>query len=270
MLDEITRETAATRITAFADEGRLVQSKWHGTDLHGREIACLLGAIHPHIKSARDCPADIMPLWLAHMLPTLFDRVHEMEVSEYGRRFALALRYGNTDESVLRKVLITSIGYTISEAAKMQPNPAPKYWAGVKSSCERVTVLLNKGGSEGEFDDAASAATDAAAYASRIAYDNAAIENIGSAACAAANAARVARFAAYAVSASRAAYAAYAACGVANVAEAAAYAASDAVDTAGSISADAYSAIDAGYEHIFDVLINAMLDGVTVPVEVAP
>ncbi len=242
ILAELTRETAAIRITAFADEGRLVQSKWHGTDRDGREIACLLGAIHPGINGAGDCPADIMPLWMAHLLPTLFDGVSAKKAPDYGRRFARALRYGNADESVLCKVLIASVEYAVSAAAKAQPDPAPEYWADVKSSCERVTGLLNKGGPEGELD--------AAAYADAYA-----------AACAAA-------YAAHAAARDAAGAAARAAARAADAAACAAYAATDvAAETAADAAADAAYA---AYEHIFDALIAAMMHGATVPVEVTP
>ena len=52
MADEldITNAAAAANILAAVDAGTLVQGEWHGRGDDGREIACLLGAIHPSVK----------------------------------------------------------------------------------------------------------------------------------------------------------------------------------------------------------------------------
>ena len=68
------RTEAADRIAAFAREGRLVQDAWHD-EQDGRELACLLGAIGPEVKSPEDCPASVMPAWLAHLRQGLVCRI---------------------------------------------------------------------------------------------------------------------------------------------------------------------------------------------------
>jgi len=188
MIDVLTRETAAQRIESFADAGRLRQKVWHWIE-DGHEIACLLGAIHPSINGADDCPADIMPPWMANLLPPLFDNVSAEKATYYGRRFAFALRHGNTDDRVLREFLIASVDYAVAAATKVQPVPQHDYWAGVKSSCKRVTTLLKNDGTKADLESAARAAYAAARAATYATYAAEVAEAAGAAAGAAADAA---------------------------------------------------------------------------------
>ncbi len=72
MADPITDpKQAGERLLAFEREGRLVRGTWHG-ERDGREVACLLGAA-AGINNADQCPASLMPSWVALALPSLFD-----------------------------------------------------------------------------------------------------------------------------------------------------------------------------------------------------
>jgi hypothetical protein len=253
----ITREDAALRILDFANEGRLVQSAWHTADADGRELACLLGAIHPSVNGAEDCPSSVMPSWMAELLPTLFDGVSEAKATDYGRRFAQALRIGNADDTVLRMFLIAAVEFAVSAAAPK--GDVPDYWPAVEQSCAGVLALLKKS-NPNEKDRAAAKATSgawAAAEAARPA---------GAAAGAAAKAAAKAASGAWA--ASGAVWAVSAAAGAAAKAAAKAatldaWAASGAVSGAARAAAEAAEAAEAAaYEHLFDALIGAMLHGV--------
>jgi hypothetical protein len=155
----ITREDAALRILDFANEGRLVQSAWHTADADGRELACLLGAIHPSVNGAEDCPSSVMPSWMAELLPTLFDGVSEAKATDYGRRFAQALRIGNADDTVLRMFLIAAVEFAVSAAAPK--GDVPDYWPAVEQSCAGVLALLKKS-NPNEKDRAAAKAAEAA------------------------------------------------------------------------------------------------------------
>jgi hypothetical protein len=46
----------------------------------GRELVCALAAFGPDINSPGDCPADLMPPWLAEMVPVLDDGIAEADV----------------------------------------------------------------------------------------------------------------------------------------------------------------------------------------------
>jgi hypothetical protein len=118
----ITREDAALRMLDFANEGRLIQRHWHEAREDGRELACLLGAIHPDVTGPSDCPASVMPNWMAELLLTLFDGVSMDKATNYGRRFSEALRVGNTDDSVLRKFLIATVEFAVTADALANAN----------------------------------------------------------------------------------------------------------------------------------------------------
>jgi hypothetical protein len=64
---------ASRRILTHLREGRLVQGTWHDALNDGRELACLLGAIAPHIDDISKCPASVMPAWLAILTVPMFD-----------------------------------------------------------------------------------------------------------------------------------------------------------------------------------------------------
>jgi hypothetical protein len=156
----ITREDAALRMLDFANEGRLIQRHWHEAREDGRELACLLGAIHPDVTHPSDCPASVMPNWMAELLPTLFDSVSRHKSTNYGRRFAEALRVGNTDDSVLRKFLIATVEFAVNAARPK--GDVPDYWPAVEKSCATVVTLLTNTAATAYAAHAAGAAAGAA------------------------------------------------------------------------------------------------------------
>jgi len=72
--------------TALASDC-LVQSAWHSQANDGRQLACALGVIGDDVKSAKDCPAQIMPRWLAQMTVWFFDGQKEDDALDWGLRF---------------------------------------------------------------------------------------------------------------------------------------------------------------------------------------
>ena len=70
--------TAAQAFELYAEAraaDRLTQNAWHRTESDGRQLACGLGVLGPNINGPRDCPASVMPQWLAQMVPWFFDRM---------------------------------------------------------------------------------------------------------------------------------------------------------------------------------------------------
>lgn len=86
-MPEITNAEASANILAACNAGTLVQGKWHGHAEDGREIACLLGSIHPGVRSPADCNGALMPMWLAELTPVLFDGLPQSEIEPIARRY---------------------------------------------------------------------------------------------------------------------------------------------------------------------------------------
>jgi hypothetical protein len=63
---------------------RLQQRKWHDTDADGRWLACALSILGPDVNSSKQCPASIMPAWIAQLVPIFFDN----------QKFSTAISWG--------------------------------------------------------------------------------------------------------------------------------------------------------------------------------
>ncbi|MFB2351148.1 hypothetical protein, partial [Priestia megaterium] len=53
------------------ENGLLIQNSWH-QEQDGRQLACALGVLGGDIRGPADCPAQIMPRWLARLVPGFF------------------------------------------------------------------------------------------------------------------------------------------------------------------------------------------------------
>ena len=80
---------AGERLLQFARENRLAQGVWWN-EINGREVACMLGAA-AGIDDAKECPASLMPQWVAHALPLLFDGQTEAHAMTFARRWGEAM-----------------------------------------------------------------------------------------------------------------------------------------------------------------------------------
>ena len=84
-----TAQTAEQAFDLYRDylaRDALVQSSWHA-ELDGRQLACGLGVLGPDINSPGDCPATVMPRWLAQMVPWFFDNQNFDDAKSWGMRF---------------------------------------------------------------------------------------------------------------------------------------------------------------------------------------
>lgn len=146
----ITHATASANILAACDAGTLVQGQWHGRDKDGREIACLLGAMHPSVKSPADCNGDLMPIWLATMVPVLFDGLPAEAIIPMARRFGAAvaacfpLLSPRQWDAILTRVLIRCIDDAVEYARPC--SEGKPYWPAVEAACKQVRDALNGGG----------------------------------------------------------------------------------------------------------------------------
>jgi hypothetical protein len=82
---------AYDRYMSFLNEDGLVQGSWHA-EKDGRMLACALGVLGTEIDNPRDCPASIMPRWLAQMVPWFFDNQSPEDAKDWGRRFYAELK----------------------------------------------------------------------------------------------------------------------------------------------------------------------------------
>lgn len=92
----MTPEERFDRLDDFIARGAILRGKWKGKDVRdGRELACLLAALSPEAgekESAAACPADTIPMWLAHMLPMMDDSGSLKAWPSMIRRVASTLR----------------------------------------------------------------------------------------------------------------------------------------------------------------------------------
>jgi len=156
---------ASKNIITFATEGRLVQSAWH-TKHEGREMACLLGSIHPSVTRPSDCNGDLMPMWLAELTPTMFDGLPSSSVQAIGMRYgSLVSRWHVLKDENWNKVLNTfliKLVDTALESARSVAKDLP-VWAQVETSSKQVIAALKSGNKE-ELA-ASEAASEAASWA---------------------------------------------------------------------------------------------------------
>jgi hypothetical protein len=92
-----TAAEARQRYEKALTEGRLVRNSWQSSDADGRHLACALGVIGDKVESPKDCPASVMPTWLAQAVPGLFDNQPEAQAFAWGRDFYAALEALNGD-----------------------------------------------------------------------------------------------------------------------------------------------------------------------------
>jgi hypothetical protein len=75
---------------AFTSNG-LVQGAW-SSEQDGRHVACALGVLGDKVSSTADCPATVMPRWLAQMVPWLFDNQKSEDAYKWGLEFYAELK----------------------------------------------------------------------------------------------------------------------------------------------------------------------------------
>ncbi|MGY2734925.1 hypothetical protein [Sphingomonas sp. UYP23] len=79
------------RYQAALATGALKQGVWN-SEQDGRHVACALGVLGDKVSSASQCPATVMPRWLAQMVPWLFDNQAEDKALAWGLDFAAELK----------------------------------------------------------------------------------------------------------------------------------------------------------------------------------
>jgi hypothetical protein len=151
-------------------EGRIIQGKWSRKDVQGRHLVCALAAFGDgDINNTGDCPADLMPRWLAEIVPTIddglaLDRIHWFT----GELVSRARKWHILDDTAWDRIrtgfMVACIRQALDSAAPVQPDPKPAYWEKVVNACNGVIAALESG--EG-LQEAAAAAAEARWAAAR-------------------------------------------------------------------------------------------------------
>lgn len=156
-------EAAFNSLQAHITEGRLAQGTW-GRVKDGKNVACLLGAA-AGITDAGDCPAALMPPWLAHLTPVLFDGLPKAAVTPTASRYAYCMRYwGKITADGWERILARYLIRAIDQAVDAVPASAKtaSYWPAIAEAVEACKEVV--------LADAAAAAAARAADAARAAY----------------------------------------------------------------------------------------------------
>jgi hypothetical protein len=185
----LTREERITLARRYHADGAITQKTWRKQGKNGRELVCALAAFGPEINSADSCPADLMPQWLAELVPHIDDGIAEDQVMWFsGALIDRAARWQVLDDAAWGRVriglLIVIVRQAIDAASTLHQSNPPAYWTQVTSAAKQVCEALQTGVGL----DAAYAAADAARAAAYVAAD-AARAAANAAARAAANAA---------------------------------------------------------------------------------
>lgn len=117
----------AKRYHEAYDSKTLVQGVWN-SEQDGRHVACALGVIGEEVDSPRKCPAQIMPRWLAQMVPAFFDRQKKADALMWGLAFTdeLARIDGQVPFSVVHDWHANTVCQLgIDAAEKRGRDPAP-------------------------------------------------------------------------------------------------------------------------------------------------
>jgi hypothetical protein len=121
---DITNITASQRILTHLHEGRLVQGTWH-RERDGRELACMLGAIAPHIDEASKCPSSVMPLWLARLVVPMFDGQDMAAAMTWAGRFGTQMaQWHRLDEAAWFRVWASFCSLCVRDAQRSADSAA--------------------------------------------------------------------------------------------------------------------------------------------------
>lgn len=167
-----TAAEAFDRYQAFLAEDALIQGGWH-QEQDGRHLACALGVLGGEVSSAGDCPARVMPRWLAQMVPWMFDGMEPAEAKVWGSAFyaELARIDGKVPFSVIHDWHASVVGPLAIEVAEKRGRKPEVHNALAEM---QFAALTGKTFSADEWRPVLKAAyADAYAYAYADAYANA-------------------------------------------------------------------------------------------------
>ena len=160
MTDILSREQRIDMAEIALKEGRISQGFWRKNGNDGREMVCALAAFGPDINGSYDCPADLMPEWLAKLVPGIDDGIKLADVPWFaGCLIERARKWEKLDADAWKRIhtgfRIAVIKQALASAETAQPDPAPAYWTQVKDACAQVIDALETDGDLNAARDAA-------------------------------------------------------------------------------------------------------------------
>ena len=166
----LTTKEAVRNLRQSIREESLIQGEWSAEE-QGRHVGCAMhqmGGKEVDIRKPSDCPASVMPQWLAEWLPLAFDGVPADAVYAVAEDFAATLEatVGWTPGrwELLRIDFLCGLIDQAVAAAEPVSKDLP-CWIDVFNACDRVKDALRGNGDL----TAARAAAEAAAMAARAA-----------------------------------------------------------------------------------------------------
>lgn len=172
---KITNAEFGSNIVAAAKAGTLVQGRWHDTRHDGVKVACLLGSGHESIRCAKDCNANLMPLWMAELTVALFDGIAAADVATIGERYgSLVQRWDVLTHGAWDDILTNFLVRTIEDALDSARSVATgkDYWPAVEAACKQsqaATLTKDKAAARAAASAGSRAARAAALAAERAA-----------------------------------------------------------------------------------------------------
>ena len=146
--------------------GEIIQGEWREVGEDGRELVCALAAFGSDINAPEDCPANLMPQWMAGLVPELDDGIAAADVLWFAgelvqraRRWVTftATQWNRARVSFLEAIIRNAL----ASAERAQPTPRPDYWPKIVDACEAVIRALRDGGDLTKAKEAAEDAADA-------------------------------------------------------------------------------------------------------------
>jgi hypothetical protein len=162
-----TNAEASQNILTYIDEGRLVRKVW-SKEQEGRKLGCLLHAIGGY-NSTKECPASLMPAWMAECTVTLFDGLADDDFIQVSRRYSdLIKQWGAITKDGWNNVLARWLVRLIDQAVDAVPEAAKteSYWPDIEKACAlSKEAIVSKDMDKAEAARAAAEAAWAAARA---------------------------------------------------------------------------------------------------------
>lgn len=124
----------------------LLQQFWRKQDADDRECACLLGAFGPDINDPANCPAELMPEWLARLLPLVNDGLPAVFYYDFAADFVGSAHHwanlSGSEWASIHKALVTEITWYANAMVEEGDQEAGRVFRDNLPARRRLDALL--------------------------------------------------------------------------------------------------------------------------------
>jgi len=124
----------------------LLQQFWRKQDAHDRECACLLGAFGRDINDPANCPVELMPEWLARLIPLVNDGLPSVFYYDFAGDFVGSAhrwsKLSGSEWSSIHKALITEITWYANAMVEEGDQEAGRVFRDNQPARQRLDALL--------------------------------------------------------------------------------------------------------------------------------